>query len=89
MVYISPRAKFLITAGAAESNPAMSSIPASSGSAIVNSLAAIPQTMSRASMPVASRYCCSATDGWTAPEGQRGVSEEEEEMEWEGEEVYI
>ena len=53
--------------GAAESNPAMSSMPASLGSAMVKPLDAIPHTMSRASMPVAARYCFRASDGWTLP----------------------
>lgn len=41
----------LITSGAAESNPTISSIPGSLGSAMVKLLDAIPHTMSRASIP--------------------------------------
>lgn len=41
----------LIISGAAESNPTMSSIPGSLGSAMVKSFDAIPHTMSRASIP--------------------------------------
>ena len=41
----------LIISGAAESNPTISSIPGSLGSAMVKSFDAIPHTMSRASIP--------------------------------------
>ena len=42
-----------MTSGAAESNPTISNMPGSLGSAIVKLLDAIPQTMSLASIPEA------------------------------------
>ncbi len=42
-----------MTSGAAESNPTISIIPPSSGSAIVKLLDAIPHTMSLALIPLA------------------------------------
>jgi hypothetical protein len=49
------RAKSAITAGAAASKPTTSSVPASFGSAMVNSVAVRPTTTSLAAMPVCSR----------------------------------
>ena len=54
--------------GPAESNPAISSIPGSSGSAIVNWLLASPQTISLAfHTPIAFRYSLRASAGWILP----------------------
>ena len=52
-----------ITAGAAVSNPTTSSIPASSGSAMLNPFDTRPTTTSLAAMPVRSRYRRSACTG--------------------------
>lgn len=50
--YMPCLAKFASSDGAAESNPTTSSMPRSSGLAIVNSVAVMPTTESLASMPV-------------------------------------
>ena len=49
--------KSVSSVGTAASNPAMSSMPGSVGSAMVKSVAVKPTTASRASMPDQSRYC--------------------------------
>ena len=46
-----------MTSGAEASNPTTSSMPASSGSAMLKPLATSPTTISFAGMPVCSRYC--------------------------------
>ncbi len=61
---MSPRAKLASSDGTAESNPATSSVPGSSGSAMVKSVAVIPVTDMRAGMPVFSRYSRRAWCGW-------------------------
>ncbi len=50
-----PRAKSLITFGAAVSKPTTSSMPASSGSAMVKPFDTIPTTISLAAIPMVSR----------------------------------
>ena len=52
-----PAAKPETTSGVAVSNPTMSSIPGSLGSAIVKPFETIPTTTRRAGIPVRSRYC--------------------------------
>lgn len=52
---IPPREKSAITVGAASSSPTTSSIPGSSGSAMVDLVAVAATTMSLAGMPVVSR----------------------------------
>ena len=56
-------AKSASSCGTAVSNPTTSSIPASSGSAMLNSFDTIPTTTSFAAIPVRSRYCRSAWTG--------------------------
>ena len=56
-----------MTAGAAESKPAISNMPASLGSAIVKLLEHIPHTINFASIPVASLYCLRASEGCMRP----------------------
>jgi len=53
---MSPRAKSASSDGTAESNPATSRVPGSSGSAMVKSVAVIPVTDMRAGIPLFSRY---------------------------------
>jgi len=58
---IPPEMKSLINLGVAVSNPARLSVFKSFGSAIVRQFDVIPTTMSLASIPMAVRYCSSAT----------------------------
>ena len=64
---IPPEMKSLINLGVAVSNPARFSVFKSLGSAIVRQFDVIPTTMSLALIPVAARYCSSATCGWILP----------------------
>ena len=64
---IPPEIKSLINLGVAVSNPARLSVFKSLGSAIVRQFDVIPTTMSLALIPVAVRYCSSATCGWILP----------------------
>ena len=57
------RQKSAMTAGVPVSKPTTSSIPASSGSAMLNRFDTIPTTTSLAGMPVFSRYSRSAWAG--------------------------
>ena len=57
----------MISSGTAESKPTTSIIPASSGSAMVNSLLTIPTTTSFAGMPDLRRYCRRVSTGWMFP----------------------
>lgn len=61
--FFQPRAKSAISAGAALSNPTTSSMPVSSGSAILKPVAVIPMTISLALIPIRSRYFRSASAG--------------------------
>ena len=56
-----------MTSGAEASNPTTSSMPASSGSAMVKPLETSPTTISFAGMPLCSRYARSAWTGWIVP----------------------
>jgi hypothetical protein len=62
-----PTAKSDISCGAAVSKPTTSSMPASSGSAMVKPLLVIPTTIILAGMPSLSRYWRRACAGWGVP----------------------